>query len=289
MINRKKKQNLSIDIFNKIGNLFEDKGWEISEDFNDFSLFGRFCDLLSYLNSEQQDFIIELTSKYYKVDFEEYIILISKILNTIFKDTNDTENLNTFYVMPLITEKDKFKIKSSTLVAYLFQSPLLKYNGKFSNINFKVRNELTEKEINKINESPKTKLFLVDDFIGTGETALASFDFYVKQGINRNEITIISLVSQEAGYLLLKGNNIDVHVGQLFKRSISDYYQEKELKSKLQLMNSIEDKIRPSEDCKLGYKGSEALVTLVRTPNNTFPIYWLEKKSGHKAPFPRGG
>lgn len=38
---------------------------------------------------------------------------------------------------------------------------------------------------------------------------------------------------------------------------------------------------------ELGYAESEALVTMIKTPNNTFPFYWYEKNSNSYAPFPR--
>lgn len=284
----KDKRNLSPDIINKLGVIFEEKGWEINDD-SDFSLFYRFCDLLSKLNLEQQNFIIELTSQYQKLNFDDYIILINDILNQIAESLNDFSNINTFYIMPLVSEKDKNNIKSSTLVAYLFQSPQIKYTKNFSKINFKVRNELTPKEINKINESPKTMLMLVDDFIGTGETAIDSHAYYVSLSLKREKIFIVSLVSQEIGYNLVKSNNIEIYSSKLIKRALTDNYSKQELERRIKLMTSIEEIVGPKEEYNFGYKGSEALITLVRTPNNTFPVFWLEKNKGHKAPFPRGG
>ncbi len=51
-------------------------------------------------------------------------------------------------------------------------------------------------------------------------------------------------------------------------------------------MESIEKKIKPHKNEKLGFKSSEALITLIRTPNNTFPVFWKQKKD-RIAPFPR--
>ena len=51
-------------------------------------------------------------------------------------------------------------------------------------------------------------------------------------------------------------------------------------------MESIEEKIKAHDNEKLGYMGSEALITLARTPNNTFPVFW-KQKNNKKAPFPR--
>ena len=55
-------------------------------------------------------------------------------------------------------------------------------------------------------------------------------------------------------------------------------------------MHAIEGAIKVSSDYNFGYKQSEALVRMIRTPNNTFPIYWYrdkKKKINIYAPFPR--
>lgn len=283
-----KYKKINVSILNKLGTLFEEKGWEIDEEHNESSLFNRFCELLNCLSLEQQEFIIDLTYKYQKVSFDEYTKLINETLNQIVAKIKDFKELKTVYVMPLVPEEDRNKIKSSTLVAYLFQSPQIKYNQDVSKIDFKVRNELTAKELNKINESPKVKLLLVDDFIGTGETALSAYEFYQSLGIKSQEIIIVSLVSLFSGYDLIRKEGINIFSGKVLKRALSDYYHENELATKMTIMKSIEEIVAPHDDYKFGYKGSEALITLVRTPNNTFPVYWLDKK-GNRAPFPRGG
>lgn len=44
-----------------------------------------------------------------------------------------------------------------------------------------------------------------------------------------------------------------------------------------------------NEEFQFGYDHSEALVKMIRTPNNTFPVYWLQKRGGAVpvVPFPR--
>jgi hypothetical protein len=57
----------------------------------------------------------------------------------------------------------------------------------------------------------------------------------------------------------------------------------------LSIMTEIE-KLIPGNHFSFGYNQSEALITLMRTPDNTFPIFWKEhKKSGefYDAPFSR--
>ncbi len=52
-------------------------------------------------------------------------------------------------------------------------------------------------------------------------------------------------------------------------------------------MEEIEDKMSVKRNYRLGYGQSEALVTMCRTPNNTFPVFWEEKGNMKLAPFPR--
>jgi hypothetical protein len=58
----------------------------------------------------------------------------------------------------------------------------------------------------------------------------------------------------------------------------------------LKIVDRIEKRLRITEKFFRGYGQSEALVKMIRTPNNTFPLYWCDKtKKGDKwpAPFPR--
>jgi hypothetical protein len=52
-------------------------------------------------------------------------------------------------------------------------------------------------------------------------------------------------------------------------------------------MEHIEKNLDIPDDYLFGYKKSEALVTMIRTPNNTFPVFWYNKKNEDNAPFPR--
>ena len=53
------------------------------------------------------------------------------------------------------------------------------------------------------------------------------------------------------------------------------------------LMKEIETRIKVRENCEFGYSHSEGLVKMMRTPNNTFPIYWMKNKKNKAPPFPR--
>ena len=71
-------------------------------------------------------------------------------------------------------------------------------------------------------------------------------------------------------------------------KGISDKYTLTQKTRALSLMESIEDWLNVADDYRFGFGRSEALVSMLRTPNNTFPVYWLDKKSlDYKSPFPR--
>ncbi|MCB0337828.1 MAG: hypothetical protein KDD62_16035, partial [Bdellovibrionales bacterium] len=81
-----------------------------------------------------------------------------------------------------------------------------------------------------------------------------------------------------------------VYVGEIRNRGISDCFAESELDSALEVMDSIGRLMGVQKDQRLGYGGAEALVALDRTPNNTFPLYWMQKRNRQgqwPAPFPR--
>ena len=85
-------------------------------------------------------------------------------------------------------------------------------------------------------------------------------------------------------------------ISDIFRnKGMSEKYHGVELKDMIKLMEEIEEILGQDEkfdrDYKFGYKSSEALVSLIRTPNNTFPIYWYNTKISNSkkwnAPFPR--
>ena len=52
-------------------------------------------------------------------------------------------------------------------------------------------------------------------------------------------------------------------------------------------MHEIEDILKVDSKYSFGFNQTEALISLIKTPNNTFPVYWYEKNGHSHAPFPR--
>lgn len=276
------KSKVSAKILLKLKEIFEELGWDTKED----PAFNRFSKTLEFLDSDQQELFLELTRNFLKIDIAKYHVYLRKALRKIGQSI--LSNIETIYIAPLIAKKDLGKSKSSTMVS-----------------RFLVGRELGAKEILgvkslflidrlsdfKFPDKNNWLFILVDDFVGTGETASEAIDELLQDfQIDQNKIIVLSLVAQETGYLRVSGKGLNFICAELRKKGISDGYLSPTKERYISIMKSIEDLIRVKDEFRFGYRGSEALITLDRTPNNTFPVYWLEKKIQGKrfvAPFPR--
>jgi hypothetical protein len=275
--------NVSAEMLLKLERLFEELHWETKNDY----AFERFCQTLEFLDIEQQEILLELTGKFLRIDISSHLTYIRKALQEIHNET--LRNINTIYVSPLIAKKDLGKSKSSIMIARLLISRELRAKDILNVQNLVLVDRLSNFEL--MRENHDWLLLFVDDFVGTGETAEEALEEFLQDtSIDQQKIIVMSLVAQESGYNKLRGKGIKFVCAELRRKGISDQYPSPIRERYIDIMTSIEKLIRVKEDFRLGYKASEALVTISRTPNNTFPVYWLEKKTQGKkfiAPFPR--
>lgn len=282
---RKTEKNLRTDVFSKLIEIFNDKSWEIEDGLNEVSLFNRFCSTLSELSDDQQMLILEMTERFTRIKFEEYLIYIKEVLDVLVKDkTIGITSINNIYIAPLLSPDDFGKSKSSTMVQYSIRGiiqniPELAFKRIIYTEGLKVDSEHINKE--------DSILLLVDDFVGTGETAYAAINHLSNvEKVDEKRIVILSIAALEAGISFLESLEIIIFTALVFKKGITDFYPSEIVPEKITLMESIEKKIKVHKNERLGFKGSEALITLIRTPNNTFPVFW-KQKNNRIAPFPR--
>jgi len=285
MKSSKKLRGISTIHFAKLTSIFLNKSWEIDDGDNEYSSFNRFCTALSNLSDQEQALVLELTEKFTKIDANNYPDYLSQVL-TEFINFNQKElkKIQKIYIAPLISPKDFGKSKSSTAVQYFIRGIVSTNPGIASKrIIFTNGLEVSESLINK----DDAILLLVDDFVGSGATALEAIEYLNRtKNIDKSKISILTIAALEIGETNLKLNLIPVYYAMKFNRGISDCYCSQELLERVSLMESIETKLHVHEREKFGFDGSEALIKLIRTPNNTFPVFWKEKK-GRIAPFPR--
>lgn len=284
-----KDLRLSASIFLNLIDVFKANGWEISNNTSGLeSRFNRFCERLSILDTEEQQLVIELTRRFTDISGNEYLQLIIKLLNRIHDERKNVFSVaKKLFILPLVAPQDFNRTKSSSFVWYYFRDELVKYNPLF------VGKSLVYCDIEKVSWISNLKtdemVILVDDYVGSGETAVDAIKGLVDRfKTDPKQIVILSIAAQKIGIEhVLQETGVVTYSYYQFTRGISDFYSGDQRDDYLKTMNRIEDKLKVDSDYRLGYNKSEALISLIRTPNNTFPVFWKTKTKSKPAPFPR--
>lgn len=287
MSKQKKKRELSAQYLIRISQIFKKNSWliERKEDAKD-SLFNRFCERILEINeNKKRDLVLELTERYLWVQEEQYIYYLIDAVKKMMQMKPEINEKTKIYVMPLVSPEDEGKTKSSSMLVYLFNSVKLRHDNVLSKYKFEIIDK--NENLSLYLENKDAILVLADDYVGTGETAEKCLLHILKMKVEINQIAIVSLVAQQMGLDYLSKYTVCVSASVIRQRGISDFYEDEKLHENIQLMREIEDKMSIREKYEFGYKKSEALVTMCRTPNNTFPIFWEESGNMKIAPFPR--
>lgn len=282
---RKTKENeLSISDLARLKAVFDKKCWPIEDEIGD-SNFDNFCNWLKDLSSDQSSLMLKLTEDFLWVRDSEYVKIFLDAF-AFFVEEYEFSGKKSVIICPLIREEDFGKGKSSIMLLYLIKSRLDILKKKYPQLNIGIAE--TPKSINCASLKDSAVLCLVDDFIGSGKTAISAAAYFINQGFPISQIAIISLVSMESGMKMLKNKGYNTYTSIVEQKGITGRGRDEEKEK--EIMQAIEAKLMLEEEFKFGYDGSEALVKMIRTPNNTFPIYWYRnmKKGINKfAPFPR--
>ncbi|WP_290922337.1 hypothetical protein [Halodesulfovibrio sp.] len=270
-----------------------DPHFPIGEGEVGYEAFEKGCDLLAKLDETQQNLILTLLENYQFINVLEYSSLCTQAIKNIdFGRFSDIESIS---IVPCITKKDHD--------AGNYKSGLGIVNN-YRTKNFKVL--IGKKLGSKCDLSPKCfsspfsysnprnkrdLLIFVDDFVGTGKTATKAIDdFFSNSSRKKENFCLTVLGSMQDGYNVLQKKDYPFYTVKKFNRGITDCPIFKKKKETIELMKSIEENLKNCPKYSLGYEKSEALVTMQRTPNNTFPVFWdSETKGGLEwpAPFPR--
>lgn len=274
-----KSPELPIKDFARIQKIFKQKNWPIEGHFSD-DVFENFCNMLAGLEPEQCDLVINLTEKFLWVQDKAYIKHFSVAFDS-FVTSYGFSRGKKIYICPLLPEEDFGKSKSSVFLLYFVKSHLSAIQRKYTEFSVTYADSPNVVDLNMIKND--YTLCLIDDFIGTGETAESAAKYFLDRDISQSMMTIVSLVSMKSGLSNLNNKGYNTYTSISCDKGISCGGNE----TQIDIMKNIEESIEVSDKYKFGYNGSEALVRMMRTPNNTFPIYWLRNKENKFAPFPR--
>lgn len=279
---------IKIDTLLSIQELFKTKGWNLySGNENSHSLYDRFCERLKLFTDEQQKLIIELTYKYTRVELASYL---EKFYESLISLGDQTFNYyDKIFIYPLLSpyKATPSKTKSAGFLHYMFET------DDYTWLSNKLIPNTSIKYLKNNFDNKDSLLILVDDYIGSGETAISICSEYLqtntdKGSINPENLKVVSIAAQKQGITALKTSlNIDIISNMIFDKGISDKFKGEERNVKRNIMSEIETKIDVKDEFKFGYRQTEALITMLhKTPNNTFPVFWHETRN-KIAPFPR--
>ena len=289
VIQVKTDMRISADNFMKLVNIFKENGWEVPESDSEYeSRFNRFCQRLSILDKKEQELVIDLAKQFKKIEGEEYRPCMVKLLNQIYLNEDCFfANKRKLFVLPLLAPEDFNKTKSSKFVWYYFQDEVIKLSPIFKDKKLIFCDSTNFSWIKTLKK--EDAILLLDDYIGSGETAVSAVNWIRSEyGINLNKIAILAIAAQEQGIKYIDDTlKIKTFVYFMRKKGISDYYHDDSLKNNIKLMTQIENKLKIDKNFSFGYNRSEALISLIKTPNNTFPVFWFTNKKHNVAPFLR--
>ena len=269
----------------ELDKIFETKKWKEKENFQQvFETLSSFSNLI-FEKDEEYDLFIELLREFQWISLNDYYNSCRQLLIEIINDLN-SENQN-IYIFPITTKSQSSKVKSGYLVAYLIKS-LISSIENSEKFNFVDINNFVD--ISKIKFRRNDILLLVDDFIGSGETLEECINDVTKTNRNiGNKFKVLTIAIKKDTYLKLS-KKYTIYKNLEILKGISDYNTGADINVKKEIMRNIENKIFSSiGDYSLGFEESESLITLLRTPDNTFPIFWnnYKKTVNLKPPFPR--
>lgn len=285
-----KRNTLAEKYFIELISVFKEQNWDIEESIGgENSVFDMFCKRLEELESDaDRELMLELTHKYLVVDLEEYgKYMIDVFRKFIDRNKDKIGKTEVIHMFPVQDKDYPAKTKSGNVMCYLFQGNLMRRFDEFRNKRIRIIE--TFDGLEKYKEDIEC-LLLVDDFVGTGDTILGCINLIEEKGIKKEKIKALTLVMQEQGRNAVEEYGVEIYSAVLRNRAITDNYSMEEAEKKIAQMKNISKQIKAKKELYLGYKESEGLVSMIKTPNNTFPFYWHEGKRDGKlcvAPFAR--
>lgn len=269
----------------KIAKIFKSKNWFI-KDPDDY-VFDSFCELMDILTPEERALVIELTDRYLWIPGKDYEDNIKEALTEVPNDL--LAEADKMFLFPIVKPGDEGKMKSGISLAYDIKSMIPTLNR------YRHLKPIAIDDFEGFKTEPGTKekelLFLIDDFIGSGDTLFQCLDEIKKRMVlDVDKLVIVTISIQKEAYDILVGKGMRIHAKYYIERGISDFNDDTSSKEKKAIMKVMEKSIPGSGSYSLGWQESEATVTLKRTPDNTFPVFWKRiKRNGslYNAPFPR--
>ncbi|USD26229.1 hypothetical protein [Flagellimonas marinaquae] len=276
----------AIDAISQLNKVFKSKNWH-EKDTDEF-VFHNFCKLLENLENDERELLIELIERYEWISFSQYPKRILASLESI--EEEKINQIKTIYLFPVIKVEDEGGFKSGSFLIYQIKA-LKNQLKKYSKITFKYVSKFDFFSQDKFKLKPNEAIFLIDDYVGSGETLNDCLqEIRGNAEITNDKLCIFTIAAQRETIEAFDAEGIAFYSDFRSLKGISDFNETPLREEKIDLMLKMEKMIPGGSHFSLGYNGCEALITLARTPDNTFPIFWKKYRKGKQsfdAPFSR--
>ena len=242
------------------------------------NLFENFCLAINLLEDDEKELFFFLTNKFLKISDIDYFPKIKYVIEHI----ELPENIKNIIVVPLTNFADSSKVKSSSSLVYYVKNQLRK---KFTGCSVQAYNHY--QDISKpITED--TVLFFPDDFIGSG-TYATGFLMELQDKFGTTNNLFITIAILKTGKEQLESLNSSVYSYYVLEKGILDdkTIDTKRKQRYYDILHKLSQKLGVYASFEKGMYESEALVSLIKIPNNTFGLYWCESKQTKEKKWPQ--
>ena len=248
-------------------------------------IFDRIAEMVGSLEKKERSLVIKLLEDYLIVKDSQYVPRIEYATKLI--DDSYLLDRKDIFMLPLLKEEDIGKVKSSTSIMYDVKRTSSR-NGIFTGYRGPVLYDRLDMFAEEEDDRSNALIILCDDFVGSGTTAEDAINYFeLNYSIDSDRIIVFCLITLKQGLKRIRDNGYKVVFDSVLSKGISKSRRFSDPDSALKKMDQIEGRIGVSKEYGRGYKESEGLVTLKRTPNNTFPVFWYNGQSNWPAAFPR--
>lgn len=272
--------HIKIDDVMKLLSIFKKLGWRTDIAYDGVSshkdTFEKFCQFLVCLDEKEIDLVLTLTEDFLHCPSTTYPQLAKEALLQIPEATIDS--CGSVFFIPLINPDDLGKTKSSTGMLYGVLRTVIPTIKKLHDKN-PISYDNPILLLDNYSMRKNSLVLFFDDFIGSGDTAIEALKYYNDNIKNKSDIPIVvSLVAQSQGKLEIENYGFTHLSAKIRDKCITDSVKIADKSKAIEIIRKIENRMGVEKEYRLGYKKSEALVSMMRIPDNTLPLYWWEKK-----------
>lgn len=264
---------------------------------NDKQKLDRLIERMSLLEKDEKSLIMKLTDNFCYIDFFDILCDLYKAFEFFLKSNARCSHI---IFAPLKSpflklKKDKSgrcivpNPKSPDVFYTIFKNAFIpakyNFNGKIDFCDNPIQIKSSLKDTSKI--------ILIDDFVGSGSTAVDAITSYLSYlqceevRVMSTQFSVLVIAAMNTGVDYIKSHiSVDCYYHLLKYKGITEN-KELNTRNNIDLMKSIEKKVLPSlkPDFTFGYKKSESLICIMeKSPNNTFPFYWYSDSTTQLEP-----